>query len=230
MPLQIYVLKNILVVANVLAGCFGFMAVACGAYVLHNYHYVLNVVNDASDLYVTAVAFIIIGLLVMVITSLGCTAAVNDSPRALIVYSVILGLIVVAEVTIGWLSLARINVIQAMLDRSLRHLWDNKEHHVALWNTLQFVWSCCGLNSKHDWEHTPFSCCNPIRSLYFFCFAKINAHETPCRQAMHVFVSKYGQLFGLMAFGLGAIQTLGIVFAGWLAASLLRVKTVYVER
>lgn len=224
MALPIELLKNVLIISNVFVGSIGFLAIVVGGFFQHNSQYVLKMMNDEGDMYATSMAFIIIGFLVLVVTSFGWIAAINDSGRALIVYSIILGMIVIAEMVIGWISLTRITAIQVMLDRNLRQLWDNKEHHVAFWNTLQVMWSCCGIYSKDDWEHTPFSCCDPIRSLFYFCFARLNAYETPCMQAMHEFVAKYGRLFGLLAFGLAAVQLLGIGLACWLAVKLLAMR------
>lgn len=215
-----YLLKNTLYAVNMCGAFIGFFAIVVGSIFQHNFGRHLKLLSDDYDLHEISIALIVVGVLVVGVSTVGSMGIVNDSHIALMLFAALLGTIAVGELMIGGMAMYRLNAIQTILERGLRHLWRNKETHVSFWNTLQFVWSCCGIDSNDDWEHTPFSCCDPFRSMYYFCYASVNAFHTPCLHSLREYTAKYSAMFGVTAFVLAAIHLFGVTIASCLAVKL----------
>lgn len=217
-------LQSLVIAANIGSGLVGAVAIVAGAFFQHVFSGHLRLLHERNDLRTIAFVLIIVGILVLCMSTIGAVSVSGESQMITRLYCVLLGVFAFLELAVGCIALLRVNVIQQMLEGYLRQLWAKKNDHMPFWNALQFVWSCCGLESREDWDTTPFSCCNPMNSLYFLCYGDLNAHKTPCVQALHTHVSQYSHIFGLAAIGLGVMHILVIAVTAWLAITVNRLR------
>lgn len=181
--------------------------------------------------------FIAIGALVFLLGFLGCWGACisESSSIALWIYSILVGLIILAEiavvilVAIYWGSVND-SVAQAMYnDVRTKYIDDNPEDALyTSWNVMQTEWECCGsynytdyIDSAYDHDAVPASvvvpqsCCTDTEHLTE-CQSLSNkdyVHSKGCYDAMKEFLDKNAPIIIGVTCGFAALQIIGLIFA-----------------
>lgn len=123
-----------------------------------------------------AYILIIIGVFIMVVSIIGCIAAVRESVCCLLIFYFMVVAVICLEVSAIIIAFAGVHLhddmadyVTASMKRGLYLYQDpNEEEMKVAWDTLQQETECCGISSPTDWEVTggyppgivPNSCCN----------------------------------------------------------------------
>ncbi|XP_033735474.1 tetraspanin-9-like isoform X2 [Pecten maximus] len=123
---------------------------------------------------------IVAGAVIFIISLLGCFGACCEWRIALIIYSIIIFLVLCAEVALVVLVvLFRGEIttnLKGAMNQTLYETYDNKaENPVVIgWNTLFYKFDCCGVNDYMDIENAKnFTQTNPNFKVIPFCCKEI---------------------------------------------------------
>lgn len=216
-------IKNLLFIFNFFFAISGVVIIVCGGYSLHLFKKTGPVVGDD---YVSApIILIVVGSIVFLVAFLGCCGAMQESYCMLMLFSVFLFLILVAEIAAGALGFVyKGKVDHIAKDKFMQSLEDyNREKegkvqpiHEA-WDFIQSQLKCCGVTNSEDWTkqgiEVPKSCCsNPDR-----CNSSGPFHEKGCYDKVKEDISQYAVYVGIAGIGIGLIEIIGIIFSCCLA-------------
>ncbi|KAG5670435.1 hypothetical protein PVAND_000700 [Polypedilum vanderplanki] len=200
---------------------------------------VLNDVTDYSHFLegrITAppIMLIIAGLLIFLIAFFGCYGALKESPKLLIAFAVLLGIIFIIEIAVGIAAITFKNdlrgILNTQLSDSIRR--QNKEDMMA-WNLVQRRLECCGISGPRDWfeinngtaSGIPSSCCRPQyidretqNCLNAAPLFMDRVYREGCVNSIHDRVSSNASILIGVGIGIAFIQLMGIFLACWLAA------------
>lgn len=123
---------------------------------------------------------IVAGAVILVVSLLGCLGACCEWKNALIIYSIIIFLVLCAEVALVVLvvlfrSEITTNMKNAM-NQTLYETYDNKADNPVVigWNTLFYKFDCCGVNNYMDIDNAKnFTQTNPSFQVIPFCCKEI---------------------------------------------------------
>ncbi|CAB4057844.1 ABCC1 [Lepeophtheirus salmonis] len=112
-----------------------------------------------SGLYdVIAYALIIMGLFVLVLSIMGCCGISKRSPRLMLIYSICLVIMILAEAAIGALAYCYRDYINSELRVNLfdkyQREYGNEDSITKAIDQLQVGMKCCGVDSFEDWKKT----------------------------------------------------------------------------
>lgn len=206
--------RNLLFIFNFFFALSGVLIIVCGGYSLHWFKNTGPVIGDH---YVAApVILIVIGSIVFLVAFLGCCGAMQESYCMLMLFSVFLFLILVAEIAAGALGFVYKEKIKDLAEEQfLKSMQDYDRTDKAnptkvAWDFMQSNLACCGTNSALDWKFdVPASCCKDDAST---CTV-INAYKTGCFTTLKSRLETYSLYVGVAGICIGLIEILGIVFA-----------------
>ncbi|KAE8738707.1 hypothetical protein FOCC_FOCC015803, partial [Frankliniella occidentalis] len=165
----------------------------------YGYHVFLD------DAYFSAPNLLIaVGLIILLVSFLGCCGAVKENHCMIVSYIALLILIFILELSggiAGYVCRDKVEeVLKEKLTESMINYGDPKDPVTKLWNTIQSKFECCGAESYKDWlkppvakttnaTNVPVSCC-PLPSGYgpFYC----NATSDPSMY-LHGCTEKFGE-------------------------------------
>uniref|UniRef100_A0A1E1XIZ6 Tetraspanin n=1 Tax=Amblyomma aureolatum TaxID=187763 RepID=A0A1E1XIZ6_9ACAR len=217
-------IKNLLFIFNFFFAISGIVIIVCGGYSLHLFKKTGPVIGDD---YVSApVILIVVGSIVFLIAFLGCCGAMQESYCMLMLFSVFLFLILVAEIAAGALGFVYKGKVDGIAaDRFLKTLEEYEREtgkvkpvHEA-WDFIQRQLQCCGVDGPDDWkkkttlQNPPDSCCvdgdNCAKQRAYF--------EKGCYNKLKEDISQYAVYVGIAGIGIGLIEIIGIIFSCCLA-------------
>lgn len=216
-------IKNLLFIFNFLFAVSGIIIIVCGGYSLHLFKKTGPVVGES---YVSApVILIVVGSIVFLVAFLGCCGAMQESYCMLMLFSVFLFLILVAEVAAGSLGFVyRGKAEHLAKDQFLNSMKDydrtGKPNPVQeAWDFIQQEFKCCGVTGFNDWiarqKSVPNSCCaneNDCAPTKYFAKG--------CYEEVKNIINKYALYVGIAGIGIGLIEIVGIIFSCCLANKL----------
>uniref|UniRef100_A0A6M2E6Q5 Tetraspanin n=1 Tax=Amblyomma tuberculatum TaxID=48802 RepID=A0A6M2E6Q5_9ACAR len=214
-------IKNLLFIFNFLFAISGIVIIVCGGYSLHLFKKTGPVIGDD---YVSApVILIVVGSIVFLVAFLGCCGAMQESYCMLMLFSVFLFLILVAEIAAGALGFVyKGKVDNIASDRFIQTLKDYKREDEGkvkpvkeAWDFIQHQLQCCGVNGPGDWMlyakiPPPPSCCSDGG-------ASCVPFEKGCYNKVKEDISQYAVYVGIAGIGIGLIEIIGIIFSCCLA-------------
>jgi len=175
--------------------------------------------------------FIAVGFIMFIIAFLGCCGAVTENHCMMMLYSVLVGIILVIQLGGAIAAYAfQDDVERALstsLEKSMNEYWNNespsKIHNdtVTSWNFLQHNLKCCGVHNYTDWanatqapetEFIPISCCKD--GDFDHCtqtITRANLHEEA--EAAKIIYTQGCLPKGIVQVSINNLGTLGIVFA-----------------
>uniref|UniRef100_A0A0C9SED5 Tetraspanin n=1 Tax=Amblyomma americanum TaxID=6943 RepID=A0A0C9SED5_AMBAM len=214
-------IKNLLFIFNFFFAISGIVIIVCGGYSLHLFKKTGPVIGDD---YVSApVILIVVGSIVFLVAFLGCCGAMQESYCMLMLFSVFLFLILVAEIAAGALGFVykgKVNNIAK--DRFTDTLKDYKRESEGkvkpvqeAWDFIQQQLKCCGVTGPGDWQtyaqmDPPQSCCSSSAG-NCITFTK------GCYDKVKEDISQYAVYVGIAGIGIGLIEIIGIIFSCCLA-------------
>lgn len=217
-------IKNLIFIFNFFFAISGIVIIVCGGYSLHLFKKTGPVVGDD---YVSApIILIVVGSIVFLVAFLGCCGAMQESYCMLMLFSVFLFLILVAEIAAGALGFVyKGKVDHIAKDKFTSSLKDyNRESEGKVkpiqeaWDFIQSQLKCCGVTNYQDWQNDahinpPKSCCpNADR-----CSSSSDYYDKGCYDKVKEDISQYAVYVGIAGIGIGLIEIIGIIFACCLA-------------
>ncbi|XP_040579561.1 CD151 antigen [Lepeophtheirus salmonis] len=182
-----------------------------------------------SGLYdVIAYALIIMGLFVLVLSIMGCCGISKRSPRLMLIYSICLVIMILAEAAIGALAYCYRDYINSELRVNLfdkyQREYGNEDSITKAIDQLQVGMKCCGVDSFEDWKKTewwnqtdirqknlvPDSCCLTPSA---FCGVRdhpSNIRYTGCIDRIGKIASDHMIIIGAVSLGVCIIQIFGV--------------------
>ncbi|CAN7991173.1 unnamed protein product, partial [Ixodes hexagonus] len=200
----------------------GIIIIVCGGYSLHLFKKTGPVVGEN---YVSApVILIVVGSIVFLVAFLGCCGAMQESYCMLMLFSVFLFLILVAEIAAGSLGFVYKGKVEHLAkDRFEQSLADydregtgNVSPVKEAWDFIQSQLQCCGVDSYKDWDkrpEVPKSCCKNEAS----CSTPSDYYSVGCYNKVKDDIKTYAVYVGVAGIGIGLIEIIGIIFSCCLA-------------
>lgn len=215
-------IKNLLFIFNFFFAISGIIIIVCGGYSLHLFKKTGPVIGDD---YVSApVILIVVGSIVFLVAFLGCCGAMQESYCMLILFSVFLFLILVAEIaagSLGFVYKGKVeNLAKGKFEQSLRD-YDREGPGVVTpvkeaWDFIQSQLQCCGVDNYSDWtkagKAVPSSCCKNQGSC-----SPSDYFSVGCYEKVKTDVKTYAVYVGIAGIGIGLIEIIGIIFSCCLA-------------
>lgn len=200
------------------------------------------VLNDVDDfhhfldgrLMAPPIILIVTGLLIFCIAFLGCYGALKESPKLLMAFAVLLGIIFIVEIAVGIAAITFKNDLRDILNTQLQKSMtrQNKDDMMA-WDTIQSKLMCCGIDGPRNWYDRnngtamgiPTSCCKP----QYIDQTTMNCHNAAplymdrlyqdgCVSKVHDRVASNASVLIGVGIGIAFIQIMGIALACWLAS------------
>ncbi|KAB0794368.1 hypothetical protein PPYR_11207 [Photinus pyralis] len=168
---------------------------------------------------------LVVGIVVFVISFLGCCGAVKESYCLLITYGVILLVLFLLQVGIGAYAFMQLKdsdgADKVSIENELRTTMREYPHSnqaQATFDTLQGQLKCCGVRGPSDWNGVtvPLSCCEwgPTQ-----CYLA-NAYQDGCFPILYSFLHQSITIIGIIFVTIGGIELLGAICAFCLCCSL----------
>ncbi|KAL9914624.1 leukocyte surface antigen CD53-like isoform 2-T2 [Glossina fuscipes fuscipes] len=224
--------KFVLFVFNVLFAISGLAILITGSVVLSQ----MNDFNYFLDQNATGppIVLIVTGLLIFVIASIGCIGVIRESPKLLLTFALLLGIVFIMELAAGiaacFYRADMNNRLRSALEDSMRQ---SDKTDLDAWNHIQSEMMCCGIDNPSDWRRLslnktlPASCCRPpyIDEKVGHCFdslalGKDKYFQDGCLNKLEMHIS--GNVMTLMIVGvcIAFLQILGIILAVYLASTV----------
>jgi len=133
-------------------------------------------VEGLENVGISAYVFIIVGVLVTIISFLGCCAACTDNKCMMGTFATLMALILIAEVGVAVTILiykgkAYDVVSQVMVKGMDGYGMDGKDGVTKGWNEIQETFTCCGVNNPSEWSGKPFQKSDPTKAPDSCCIA-----------------------------------------------------------
>ncbi|XP_047676089.1 CD151 antigen isoform X2 [Tachysurus fulvidraco] len=232
-------LKYLLFTFNLLLWLSGGTVMAVGLWTLVDKSDYISLLSS-STYSIAAYILIAAGAVVMLTGILGCCATINENKRLLIVFSVLLVLIFLLEITAGalayWYYQALNDELSADLKETMvqKYQQPDQDHITRAVDKLQYELKCCGSYSSADWRDgawirtfadtriVPDSCCKTPTA---GCGARdhpsnIYKVEGGCISKLEEFLYQHLLILGGVGVGIAFLQVFGMLFTCCLYRSL----------
>jgi len=209
-------MKDILIVFNLLFGIPGLALIILGAYAkIHADNYL----NFLGDQYVNIPIFVVcVGGVIFVIAFLGCLGAKRRSPCMLNTFAAYLVIIILAEIGAGVAVYFLKGALKEEVTKNIKDGMKNfdkfgYEGVTKTWNLMQEDVKCCGVAGPEDWKIVPDSCC--VDSDLKGCASgeNIEIYHKGCLQEFEDQFLSNIDIVAAIAIGICVFQIFGIFFA-----------------
>ncbi|GAB6031816.1 hypothetical protein CHUAL_010218 [Chamberlinius hualienensis] len=240
---SINLLKYLLFIFNFIFMVSGILVMGIGIWTVVAKHNFVNLLSTATYVSI-AYLFITAGVIVLIVTFIGCIGIWREDKRALLLYTFLLVFIFLLEAIGGIMAYAYEGQLRTDLESSLnRTFLYNYQFDEAITrdiDELQTQYRCCGAVNYEDWKYSrwllrasvskinkinntvPDSCCK-TRSLY--CGARnhpSNINERSCISKFEGIIREHLVLLGAIGLGICLVQVFGIIISGCLYVKLKR--------
>uniref|UniRef100_A0A1B6GIS6 Tetraspanin n=1 Tax=Cuerna arida TaxID=1464854 RepID=A0A1B6GIS6_9HEMI len=182
------------------------------------------------------VLMIIIGILVFLVASFGCWGAYRESTCMITIFSVMLAVIFVLELSAGVSAYVLQEDIPQLLERTITEALNesaSQNSSARMMDVLQSELHCCGVHSYKDWEGIypqtnnsitlPPSCCDPRYNSSDSTCGKV--YSEGCLPQLEIFIRESIILLAGTASTIALIQLIGVSFSCSLAKMIRMQKT-----
>uniref|UniRef100_A0AC11AUR8 Tetraspanin 8 n=1 Tax=Ovis aries TaxID=9940 RepID=A0AC11AUR8_SHEEP len=168
---------------------------------------------------------IFVGAVIMILGFLGCCGAMKENQFMMILFFIGLLMILLLQVAAGILATARkskaeqaLNKTLLMNARLLSSTNENERVFQKAFSELQEELKCCGLvNGASDWgsnfRHYYKTCECPRESDSCIKYSGKTIYKQSCYASISHMFSKHLFIVTALAFGLAAIEVLGLIFS-----------------
>ncbi|XP_054720280.1 23 kDa integral membrane protein-like [Uloborus diversus] len=209
-------LRNCLVIFNLLIWLFGAALTGLGLWIRFDPEFLeiqtgLKVTQFTS----AAITLIVAGVVIMVVGFIGCYGAMAQKVWMLIIFSVIIVIVILMELTvmgIVWSAVSNKNMqedIKARAKEALQKMDENKAFR-RLMDLMQIKLHCCGVNGPSDYNFEedritpiPKSCTNE---------KSLQPYEKGCAEAVIDYFKSKAAILGGIALAVFILQLAVLVF------------------
>ncbi|XP_037071421.1 tetraspanin-11-like [Pollicipes pollicipes] len=171
-----------------------------------------------TDLYASsAYIFIPSGVVVVLISLLGCVGAVKEVRCMLFSYFTILLVMFVVLLVGGIVSYVFKQRVQDTIEAQMMVSLDEYETKPAIkdaWDAAQTTLACCGLSGPRSWSGhlstLPDSCCSGPAAT---SCSVAQAHQLGCRDRLQQFALDHASILGGVGVGIAFVMLLGMVLS-----------------
>ncbi|KAK6625394.1 hypothetical protein RUM43_005691 [Polyplax serrata] len=213
-------IKCLLFTFNLLFVMSGFILIIIGSVIktpYSAYHYILD-----HGFFSIPVLLIFIGIIIFVVSFLGCCGAFKENYCMTIGFGVSLLLVLLLEISGGIAGYVLRDKVSVVLKQNLTNsipYYNDTPDVKKLWDIAQHTFSCCGVDGVDDWNgFIPKSCCSEIPA-NGTCTKDI-AFKNSCYGFLENFFKTNAATLGGAGIGISVIQVLGILFSYSLASSI----------
>ena len=205
------VMQYLLVLANFLIFVGGLTVLSVGIWTLVDRNQFAEIVG--TQMYSSAAILLIFaGVIVVIISFLGCVGALKEIKCMLLTYFIILLIIFLFMLTAAILAYVfRDEVgdkIEQKMKDSMKHYATKKPVNEA-WNLAQSKLKCCGVKEASEWSTIPSSCCPDQPET---CTSSA-AYKTGCKDKVKMYVKDHAKVIGGVGIGIAFIMILGMIFS-----------------
>ncbi|KAI8895059.1 Tetraspanin family-domain-containing protein [Globomyces pollinis-pini] len=186
--------KNLLLCINFLSMLAGIIMIAGGGYIVSNN--TNDIVGLSSGI---AAASIAIGLIVSVVSFLGCFGAANEKGMLLKTYFFFLIILIILEVSVGIAAYAQRDNIDPVLEAAWIEEASNPNNSQLI--RIENLFQCCGYKDSNHYA-VPSNCA----ALYPF-------YVSGCRKEMTSFFASSLSTIGGAGLVIGMIEIIGLIFS-----------------
>lgn len=240
--------KYMIFVANFMFMLIGFLLISIG--------YTIKAIYNDFDAFLSSHNYkasdlaIAVGIIILIVALFGCVGAVKGSVCLVNLYSLLLMVIVILEVSIAITAYrSRANLKRTVNEDMLRSMDYYPTETNYIWKATQYNLHCCGVNGPSDWNkyvgqdgynlssiynfktstetstdsaryHVPATCC-----IDESCNFLSSLYLRGCLPKITFIISQSALLLGVGAMCITFIQILGAIFAHLLARSIRKLKT-----
>uniref|UniRef100_A0A0K8TPE2 Tetraspanin n=1 Tax=Tabanus bromius TaxID=304241 RepID=A0A0K8TPE2_TABBR len=214
-------IKYLVFACNLLFALTGLCVIIVGGIVLGKYSHYSNFVGE--HVWAAPVVVIVIGVLVFIIGFLGCCGACKENSCMILTFSILVGIVVVAEVGVVIAGYVKHDKLEGILEKGFNttmEKYNDRKDYRDVWNTLQSELDCCGSRGPRDWKlynvtDIPPSCCSVVPALNINegkCDLE-HAHPAGCLKKVLKALDDKTLIFAGVGVGVVVIQILTILFA-----------------
>ncbi|XP_050436074.1 CD63 antigen-like [Adelges cooleyi] len=188
-----------------------------------------NLANQAAgdSAGLVALALIIIGSAVFVISFFGCCGAIRESHCMVTVYAMFLLTLFLVELAIVvylYINQGKLEEITRSSMTSIFNSYSTKNESKAFVDEMQADFHCCGVDSPSDWTTQgipalPHSCCREDGGQGTTC-SKTQAWQDGCMSKTIEVAKREGSKLFKFVLGIAGGELVGIIFALCLASSI----------
>ncbi|KAH6569766.1 hypothetical protein BASA61_004660 [Batrachochytrium salamandrivorans] len=185
--------KNLLLLINFLSLLAGLILVGAGGYI--NTNSAEDIVGLSESI---AVASIVIGCIVAIISFLGCFGAANEKGVLLKTYFALLLILVILEISIGAAAYAKRDEVSNSLDVAWHSSFSSGRNTTIA--GIEKLLNCCGFSNVTDAAVSPI--CHPPSNITVSCSQQLTA-------------TLKGSLstIGAAGLALGIVELVGLIFS-----------------
>lgn len=184
-----------------------------------------------NELSTPAMAIIILGCVILLISFFGCCGAKKENICMLNTFAGLMGIILILELAGGIAVAIMKSQVQDILEENMQKSMSeygvkNDSLVTVTWNEMQNDYECCGTTNSTDWEDTwfysnhsnafPASCC-PHPNNEGFCNLN-STYSAGCFQALSDAGKSHLVIIAGVALGIAVLQALGI----WMSCCLIK--------
>jgi len=208
--------KTLLFVFNALFLACGLTMIGVGLYqTLKGEHKTVNDVIAGLD--ALSIGVIIIGVIVVIISFLGCCGALKESNCMITTFLIFLIIILIAEIVVAGLAFHYKGDIKSFVKKNAHEAFKYKSD---LWDPVQADLKCCGVEGKDDYPNQnelPGSCCDPPLVKKYCPSTQATGGCLPKLEDM---VKSNYLVVGLVVLTVAFIEVMGIIFACCLRSAI----------
>ncbi|KAI8806549.1 Tetraspanin family-domain-containing protein [Cladochytrium replicatum] len=154
--------KNLLLFINFLSLLAGIIMLGAGGY--------LQSTNGIDDITNMGVAAIIIGIIITIVSFLGCFGAANEKGMLLKTYFVMLLVLVILEISVGSAAYAKRGDISTYVENRWRQAYYQQPSNILI---VEQTFRCCGFMNTTDMS-IPINCVEQFPDRNTPCFANVD--------------------------------------------------------
>ncbi|XP_064385010.1 tetraspanin-7-like [Halichondria panicea] len=229
--------QALLIITNSIVGLLGLAVLILGIWAQVSGRDYFDFLSLGADYSPVGILLIVVGVFIVVIGIIGIIGAIFAGTLfgriTLGLYAVILGLLILCEISIGIAAGVKRNDLNSYFRDSAQQTFNESGSDPSkadTWNTLQTLFDCCGVNSYKDYRYlngnnsVPASCCNPNAT--DFCdsirldVTNNTGYYISSAGCVDVLVSGVDTYLGAIAGGgivFGLFQIIGVVMACFVA-------------
>lgn len=224
--------KLLLTIFNALFLVCGIVLLVIGAKDFKNAESIKAVLSGING---TNAVVIGVGVVIVVISFLGCCGALKENACMLNMFLALLMIILIAEIAVGYLAFDnRGKFEKAAKKNALKSLEESSNNTLIrqAWDDIQTSLLCCGVNNYTDYTtlkvDIPKSCCKKELGPNVKCGEGVDGFNGDgCYEKMKDFVEGNSLTFGVTALLVAFVEVAGIIFACCLRSAVLeRYETV----